>query len=205
MGCQPWSVACKMIWTREKGEEHQWWCTVNTQPGLGTPKGWERMGGGYDADGNVVLGKLPSTEEFGGAWRFNHNAVFFGGYGRSVHLAPSGDGGGAPTWGPNWDEDQGGGAFAHVMKTGLAPVWVPSPVATSGNGGSGWRRFSEQSQNRASSLGRRRFVGSRSITYAILNNGPLPLRLRNVLAPCEDLCQRFWTFDFVPWAKPSLR
>jgi hypothetical protein len=41
-----------------------------------------------------------------------------------------------------------------TMKTGLAPVWVPSPVATSGNGGSGWRRFSEQSQNRAAGSAR---------------------------------------------------
>ena len=44
MGCQCCSVACKMLWTRETGEEHQWWCTVNTQPGRGTPRNWEEMG-----------------------------------------------------------------------------------------------------------------------------------------------------------------
>jgi DMSO reductase family type II enzyme iron-sulfur subunit len=112
MGCQTCSVACKMLWTREAGEEYQWWCTVNTQPGLGTPKAWERMGGGYDDDGTVILGREPTADEFGGGWRFNHDEVFFGGKGRSVHLAPQPDGNGAtPTWGPNWDEDQGGGEF----------------------------------------------------------------------------------------------
>lgn len=111
IGCQTCSVACKMTWTREPGEAHQWWCTVNTQPGQGTPKGWEQMGGGYDAAGNVVLGKLPSQEEFGGGWSFNHEAVFFGGNGSSVSLAPRCSDGSKPSWGPNWDEDQGGGEF----------------------------------------------------------------------------------------------
>ena len=30
----------------EEGAEHQWWMTVNTKPGAGTPKDWEKMGGG---------------------------------------------------------------------------------------------------------------------------------------------------------------
>ena len=111
MGCQTCTVACKMLWTREAGEEHQWWCTVNTQPGLGTPKGWERMGGGYDVDGKPVLGQVPTLEDFGGGWQFNHAEVFFGGKGSSVHLTPADRAGEAPTWGPNWDEDQGGGAY----------------------------------------------------------------------------------------------
>ena len=32
--------------------------TVNTQPGRGTPRDWETMGGGYDADGKLQLGKI---------------------------------------------------------------------------------------------------------------------------------------------------
>jgi ethylbenzene hydroxylase subunit beta/complex iron-sulfur molybdoenzyme family reductase subunit beta len=113
MGCQTCAVACKMLWTREAGEEHQWWCTVNTQPGLGTPKGWEQMGGGF-RDGQPVPGHQPSREEFGGGWAFNHEEVFFGGKGRSVYLGPqvSGDApAGTTRWGPNWDEDQGGGEY----------------------------------------------------------------------------------------------
>ena len=60
-GCQTCSVACKVLWTRDEGAEYQWWCIVNTQPGKGTPKDWEQMGGGY-RDGELVLGHLPTRE-----------------------------------------------------------------------------------------------------------------------------------------------
>ena len=42
IGCQTCSVACKVLWTQEEGEDHEWWCTVNTQPGEGYAQG---MGG----------------------------------------------------------------------------------------------------------------------------------------------------------------
>ena len=107
IGCQTCSVACKVLWTRDEGMEYQWWCTVNTQPGRGSPKDWEQMGGGY-RDGVPNAGVIPTREEFGGGWDFNYDEVFYGGKGRSVHLQPIGD---PPTWGPNWDEDQGGGEY----------------------------------------------------------------------------------------------
>jgi len=113
MGCQSCSVACKMLWTREAGEEHQWWCTVNTVPGRGTPKDWEQMGGGY-RDGRLVLGHEPTREEFGGAWDFNHEEVLFGGKGEAVHLQPTCGDHSPPTWGPNWDEDQGAGEYPNA-------------------------------------------------------------------------------------------
>ena len=109
MGCQSCAVACKMLWTREPGEEQQWWCTVNTQPGRGSPRDWESMGGGY-RDGQLSLGREPTRNEVGGGWIFNQKDVFFGGHGRAAHLAPSQDGR-APEWGPNWDEDQGAGEY----------------------------------------------------------------------------------------------
>src|SRR4030043_385343 len=59
IGCQPCSVACKVLWTREEGMDYQWWCTVNTQPGRGAPKDWEQMGGGY-RDGVPVPGIIPT-------------------------------------------------------------------------------------------------------------------------------------------------
>lgn len=113
MGCQSCSVACKMLWSRGAGEEPQWWCTVNTAPGRGAPRGWEEMGGGY-RDGELVLGREPAAEEIGGGWRFNKEEVFFGGRGQSVHLAPTTASGEPATWGPNWDEDQGGGEFPNA-------------------------------------------------------------------------------------------
>ena len=70
MGCQACSIACKMLWTRGEGEEHQWWCTTNTMPGRGTPRDWEKMGGGYRG-GELVRGREPTLDEFGCGWKYN--------------------------------------------------------------------------------------------------------------------------------------
>ncbi len=107
IGCQTCSVACKVLWTRDEGMEHQWWCTTNTQPGLGTPKGWEDMGGGMRS-GVPVPGHLPTREEFGGGWDYNFEELFYGGKGSDESLKKKE---GAPDWGPNWDEDQGAGEY----------------------------------------------------------------------------------------------
>lgn len=107
LGCHTCSIACKTLWTRDKGQEYQWWNTVNTMPGKGTPKDWEKMGGGFE-NGKAKPGKLPSRQEFGEAWDFNHKEIFSGGQGKSAHLQPQGQ---QPDWGPNWDEDQGGGDY----------------------------------------------------------------------------------------------
>ncbi len=110
IGCQTCSVACKVLWTRDEGEKHQWWCSVNTQPGLGTPKGWEEMGGGVDGDsGQPRPGQLPARADFGGGFDFNYEEVFYGGTAGAAHLEPQ-----APRegrWAMNWDEDQGAGEW----------------------------------------------------------------------------------------------
>jgi ethylbenzene hydroxylase subunit beta/complex iron-sulfur molybdoenzyme family reductase subunit beta len=112
IGCQTCSVACKVLWNEgEAGTENQWWMTVNTKPGRGTPRDWEQMGGGYDAQGKLVLGKEPTDEEFGGGWDFNYDEVLRGGHGRSVHLKRTS---GSSSWGMNWDEDEGGGEFPNA-------------------------------------------------------------------------------------------
>ena len=107
IGCHTCSVACKTLWTSSAGMEHMFFNTVNTMPGEGTPRQWEKMGGGFPG-GEARLGKLPSRGEFGDAWQYNHEEVFYGGKGQDVHLSVQGA---APKWGPNWDEDQGGGDF----------------------------------------------------------------------------------------------
>ncbi len=113
MGCQTCSVACKVLWTREEGEEHHWWMTVNTQPGKGAPKDWETMGGGL-RDGKPVAGHQPTRAEFGGGWDFNYQEVFYGGKGNKTHLHPIDPGDGTTQWGMNWDEDQGGGEWPNA-------------------------------------------------------------------------------------------
>lgn len=107
IGCQTCTVACKQLWTDEKGMEHMWWNIVNSMPGKGTPKDWETMGGGWK-DGNLVYGKLPSKKDFGDAWNFNFNEVHYEGNKGNVQLKPIGE---RPEWGPNWDEEQGAGEF----------------------------------------------------------------------------------------------
>lgn len=107
IGCQTCSVACKILWTRDESSDYQWWCTVNTVPGRGSPKDWEKMGGGY-REGKLVLGDAPDKEDFGGGWDFNYDEVFYGKSEKRVPLRVVGE---QPTWGPNWDEDQGGGKY----------------------------------------------------------------------------------------------
>ena len=104
LGCQTCTIACKRLWTRDEGMEYMWWNTVNTKPGRGTPRDWEQSGGGFDKDGAARPGLLPSRRDFGDAWKFNHEEVFFGGKGDKAHLHVVGE---EPDWGPNWDEDQG--------------------------------------------------------------------------------------------------
>lgn len=110
IGCQTCSVACKVLWTQEAGTEAMWWCSVNTQPGRGTPRDWAQMGGGFDADGNLVLGRAPTSEEWGDAWSFNWQEVYSSGKGQTAFLRPDG----APAWGMNWDEDQGAGEYPNA-------------------------------------------------------------------------------------------
>jgi DMSO reductase family type II enzyme iron-sulfur subunit len=110
IGCQTCSVACKVLWTDEEGMDHMWWMTVNTMPGRGTPRDWEQMGGGY-RDGRLQLGHLPTEEEFGGGWDYNWAEMLRGGKGRQAQFTKVK---GSPSWGPNWDEDEGGGQWPNA-------------------------------------------------------------------------------------------
>lgn len=110
IGCQSCSLACKQLWTGDEGREYMWWNIVNTMPGKGTPRDWQKMGGGFGpgTDGDPIPGRIPLREEFGEAWKFNHEKVFFGGKTNETQLKIDGE---VPQWGPNWDEDQGGGKY----------------------------------------------------------------------------------------------
>lgn len=111
LGCHTCAISCKRQWTRDEGMEQQWWAVVNTQPGMGTPKNWEHLGGGWDAKGEPRASKIPTRDEFGDAWKFNKDEVFQGGKGTVTYLKPVTTKGEAPDWGPNWDEDEGGGEY----------------------------------------------------------------------------------------------
>jgi ethylbenzene hydroxylase subunit beta/complex iron-sulfur molybdoenzyme family reductase subunit beta len=112
-------MACKTLWTQEEGREYMWWNRVNTQPGKGAPKDWERMGGGYKVKfgGKVrdpVRGKHPTKKDFGDKWDFNYDEVFTSKAGEK-HLQAKNPDGSVPDWSMNWDEDQGGGSYPNAF------------------------------------------------------------------------------------------
>ena len=107
IGCQTCTVSCKTQWTNRNGREYMYWNNVETRPGTGYPKNWEAMGGGFDASGALREGTVPPRAEgYGTPWDFNLDEVALG-----AELRPQG---GAPTHGPNWDEDTGGGEFPNA-------------------------------------------------------------------------------------------
>jgi len=119
IGCQLCSMACKSLWTQMEGREYMWWNKVNTQPGKGSPKDWERKGGGYQVlfGGKVrdpVRGELPTRKDFGDMWKFNFEEVFSSKAG-DKHLQARNPDGTEPDWAMNWDEDQGGGKYPNAF------------------------------------------------------------------------------------------
>jgi len=119
IGCQLCSMACKSLWTQLEGREYMWWNKVNTQPGKGSPRDWERKGGGYKVlfGGKVrdpVRGELPTRKDFGDMWKFNFEEVFSSKAGER-HLQARNPDGTEPDWAMNWDEDQGGGKFPNAF------------------------------------------------------------------------------------------
>jgi len=113
MGCQTCTVACKNLWTDRPGTEHMRWMNVTTYPGAGYPRDYEKMGGGWQGDGDGASpGKLTNMSDVGDNFQFNHDEVYYQGKGQSVHLKPTtAIGGEDPKWGYNWDEDEGGGQW----------------------------------------------------------------------------------------------
>jgi complex iron-sulfur molybdoenzyme family reductase subunit beta len=80
-----------------------YWNNVETYPGTGYPKNWMDLGGGFDAAGDLQEGIVPSIEaDYGVPWDYNYEGLAAG-----EEFTPNVE----PTWGPNWDEDQGDGDF----------------------------------------------------------------------------------------------
>jgi DMSO reductase family type II enzyme iron-sulfur subunit len=108
IGCHTCSVACKTQWTNRNGREAMWWNNVETQPGRGFPRDYAEMGGGFDENGQLRLGREPTTEEVGVAWEYDYEGSIMGG--SDPWLRPNVK----PEWGPNWDEDEGDGEYPNA-------------------------------------------------------------------------------------------
>jgi DMSO reductase family type II enzyme iron-sulfur subunit len=108
LGCQTCTVACKKLWNKDQGTDYSYWNNVETRPGKGFPRNWSEQGG-RTATGLVQRGQLGNLDEdYGRAWSFNHSEVIAtDGKNDPSWIKPEGD----PTWGPNWDEDEGAGEY----------------------------------------------------------------------------------------------
>jgi len=106
IGCHTCTMACKQLWTNRSGREYMYWNNVETMPGMGYPKNWQEKGGGWTPDGELSPdGKVPPMEDYGQPWEYNFEEFLLEGKGERVEADSK------PTYGANWDEEEGDGVF----------------------------------------------------------------------------------------------
>lgn len=111
IGCQTCTVACKKLWTNQRGEDPIYWRNVETRPGKGYPRNWENEGGGFNAAGEVQRGRMPTAGDYGVPFEFDYEARLFEGVPGRVRPRPAATTAAFASWAPNFDEDQGEGAY----------------------------------------------------------------------------------------------
>jgi len=98
VGCQACAVACKVWWTsKEKGAEHAWWLITETRPGSGYPKNWIEKS---------RRGERQSPEDYEPENVFRYENLINN---PTDEIPPKITPDPAPSWGPNWEWDQGDG------------------------------------------------------------------------------------------------
>jgi DMSO reductase family type II enzyme iron-sulfur subunit len=102
IGCQTCTLACKKQWTDGDGMDYMYWNNVETHPGIGYPRGWHTIGGGFDERHNLRPSPLPGREDYGDALEYDYGQRLYGG--RKKPAMPHKQ----PSYTPNWDEDVGG-------------------------------------------------------------------------------------------------
>ena len=105
IGCHTCTMACKTLWTDRSGREYMYWNNVETHPGKGYPMNWQQKGGGFKNGALQTDGKMPPMEAYGAVWKYNFEETLLEGKADRVVAHEK------PTWGPNWDEDEGAGTF----------------------------------------------------------------------------------------------
>lgn len=105
IGCHTCTMACKTLWTDRGGREYMYWNNVETHPGKGYPMNWQQKGGGFKSGALQTDGKIPPMGAYGAVWKYNFEEALLEGKTDRVVAHEK------PTWGPNWDEDEGAGAF----------------------------------------------------------------------------------------------
>jgi len=102
IGCHTCTVACKKQWTDGDGQGYMYWNNVETQPGMGYPKDWHRLGGGFDEQRQLRLSALPPQGDYGAALEYDYGQRLFKGGKKPVMPHET------PRYLSNWDEDMGG-------------------------------------------------------------------------------------------------
>jgi len=112
IGCQTCTVACKRLWTSHEGQEAIWFNHVETLPGNGWPKAYKGMTPEHGAYADKQPGRLPTVNETGGDWDIDLGKIAPDRYNPQDPLHPTTrETGKKPVYGPNWEEDEGGGVF----------------------------------------------------------------------------------------------
>ncbi|MFI1682863.1 nitrate reductase subunit beta [Streptomyces sp. NPDC020607] len=132
IGCHTCSVTCKQTWTNRAGTEYVWFNNVETRPGQGYPRGYEdqeKWRGGWELKRGRLVPRgggrarrlarlfanpeLPSLDDYYEPWTYDYETLTTAPLGDDVPTAqPRSLIDGEPTavtWGPNWDDDLGGG------------------------------------------------------------------------------------------------
>jgi len=133
IGCHTCSVTCKQAWTNRNGAEYVWFNNVETRPGQGYPRGYqdqEKWKGGWKLDrrGRLTLRAgsrlrrlanifanpdLPTIHDYYEPWTYDYSTLINAPALDTTPVAqPQSLISGKPTpvtWGPNWDDDLGGG------------------------------------------------------------------------------------------------
>ncbi len=154
IGCHTCSVTCKQTWTNRDGVEYVWFNNVETKPGIGYPRGYEdqeRWKGGWELDrkGRLRLrsgGRLkrlaqlfanpdqPVLDDYYEPVTYDYDRL---------HSAPAGQKA-VPVarpksaitgkdvkveWGPNWDDDLGGGPDLVPQDPNVRAMVAADPAA----------------------------------------------------------------------------
>lgn len=106
IGCQTCTAACKSLWSDEPGQEHMLWNNVETRPGPGYPKDWEKKGANSGwKDGVLQYGDMHEDADFGSVKPLNHEAAYFTDSGERLQRSEP------LVQGANWHEDSSSGSY----------------------------------------------------------------------------------------------
>jgi DMSO reductase family type II enzyme iron-sulfur subunit len=105
-GCPTCVASCHVLWCNEEDMKTQWWIVLSTMPGEGHPRGWEKMGGGFNEKGELVMGEMPSKDVMHDYIEINWDLEKIKTVnGERPVIRPRK----RPKWTFNWEEDVGGG------------------------------------------------------------------------------------------------